>query len=111
MLCVLVRRSLAGASSTLIGCEGLPSFHTVAIDMRKERVFSLADAAKLPWLPRRRRGKRPAAVTIWRWTSTGCHGILLESVSVGNTTCVSEEALIRFFSALTQLRNKDRELD
>lgn len=69
------------------------------IDPLTERVVSLTDAAKL--CPRRRAGKQPHASCMYRWTTTGCRGVVLESVQVGATRCTSHEAMARFFAALT----------
>lgn len=64
-----------------------------------ENIVSLADAAKL--LPRRRGGKRPHVSCVYRWTNSGCKGIVLESTQVGATRCTSTEALERFFQRLS----------
>jgi len=70
------------------------------IDVHTEHVISLAEAARS--LPRRRAGKRPHVSTLFRWTTTGCRGIVLEHLQVGATRCTSREALQRFCDALTQ---------
>ena len=69
------------------------------IDPNSEALISLADAAKS--LPRRRRGKRPHLSCIYRWTTVGCRGVVLESIQIGGTRCTSREALARFFGRLT----------
>lgn len=69
------------------------------INPNEEQLLSLADAARN--LPRRRRGKRPHISTVYRWTTHGCKGVVLDSVQIGGTRCTSHEALARFFSALT----------
>ena len=69
------------------------------IDVSTEHVISLADAAR--GLPARRAGKRPHVSCIYRWTTTGCRGVVLEAVQIGATRCTSREALERFFGALT----------
>jgi len=71
----------------------------MSIEVASEEVISLADAARE--LPRRRGGKRPHVSCLYRWTKTGCRGIVLESVQIGGTRCTSREALDRFFAALT----------
>jgi hypothetical protein len=71
----------------------------MAIDPLSETVISLTDAAQL--CPRRRGGKRPHVSCIYRWTVSGCKGVVLESLQVGGTRCTSREALARFFEALT----------
>ena len=70
------------------------------IDPNTETVISLADAAKS--LPQRRAGKKPHVSCIYRWTTSGCRGVVLESLQIGGTRCTSKEALARFFRRLTQ---------
>jgi hypothetical protein len=70
------------------------------IDPNSESLISLSEAAR--HLPRRRAGKRPHVSCIYRWTTSGCRGVVLESVQVGGTRCTSKEALARFFRRLTQ---------
>ena len=70
------------------------------IDPTTETLLSLADAARL--LPRRRAGKKPHVSCLYRWTKTGCKGVILESIQVGGTRCTSKAALSRFFRRLTQ---------
>jgi hypothetical protein len=69
------------------------------IDPNAESLISLTEAARS--LPRRRAGKRPHVSCIYRWTTIGCRGVILESVQVGGTRCTSHEALSRFFRQLT----------
>lgn len=69
-----------------------------------EHLLSLAEASKLEWLPRRRRGRRPAVATLWRWAHHGCYGIRLRTISVGGTLCTTEGDLRAFFAAITQKR-------
>lgn len=64
----------------------------------EEHVISLNDAVRL--LPKRREGKRPHVSCVYRWTTSGCRGVILESVQIGGTRCTSVEALQRFFAAL-----------
>ncbi len=69
------------------------------IDPLSEQVISLADGTR--FCPARRKGKKPHISCIYRWTTTGCRGIVLESLQVGGTRCTSKEALARFFQRLT----------
>lgn len=69
------------------------------IDLLKESVVTLADAAK--HLPRRRSGKRPHVSCLYRWVQTGIRGIRLETIRVGGTLCTSTEAVQRFCDRLT----------
>ena len=73
------------------------------IDPSTESLISLTEAARS--LPARRAGKKPHVSCIYRWTTTGCKGVILESVQVGGTRCTSKEALGRFFRRLTQQAN------
>ena len=68
------------------------------------RLLTLAEAAKLPWLPRRRAGKKPAMQTLWRWQKHGCSGIRLRVTVVGSTICTKEIWLREFFDALAEAR-------
>lgn len=69
------------------------------IDSNTETVISLLDAAKS--MPRRRGGRRPHVSCLYRWTTAGCRGVVLESIQIGGTRCTSREALARFFARLT----------
>jgi hypothetical protein len=71
----------------------------MAIDISTEALISLRDASRL--LPARRRGKRPHLSCLYRWTTVGCRGVVLESLNVGATRCTTREALRRFFGALS----------
>jgi hypothetical protein len=71
----------------------------MTIDPTSETLMSLVDAARS--LPARRGGKRPHTSCVYRWTTTGCRGVILESIQVGGTRCTSREALARFFARLT----------
>ena len=69
------------------------------IDSASETLISLADAAGE--LPRRRRGRKTHVSTLFRWTTSGCRGVVLESLQCGGTRCTSREALQRFFERLS----------
>lgn len=69
------------------------------IDPNTETLLTLTEAAKS--LPPRRRGKRPHVSCLYRWTTTGCKGVVLESLQCGGTRVTSREALARFFRRLT----------
>jgi hypothetical protein len=76
----------------------------MAIDPLTEKLRSFAEAARR--LPALRVGKPVNPSTVWRWTTRGVrarHGMLvrLESLKVGGTGCTSDEALSRFFRALS----------
>ncbi len=69
------------------------------IDSASETLISLADAAGE--LPRRRRGRKVHVSCLYRWSTVGCRGVVLESIQVGATRCTSREALQRFFERLS----------
>ena len=77
------------------------------IDVTAETLIALADVPAL--LPRRRGGKKPHVSCIYRWTTAGVRGVLLESVQVGGTRCTSKEALARFFHRLSSTRSESVE--
>lgn len=70
------------------------------IDIRLERLLTLAQAAKL--IPGRQ-GKALAVSTIHRWALDGVCGVQLETVLVGGRKMTSVEALQRFVEARTEL--------
>jgi hypothetical protein len=71
------------------------------IDPLREELMSLNEARNL--FPRRRRNKRPDLSCLYRWTSRGCRGVVLESMRVGGTRCTSREACARFIRRLTEI--------
>jgi hypothetical protein len=75
------------------------------IDTTQETPISLTEAAAE--LPRRRRGRKTHVSTLFRWTTAGCRGVILEFIQVGGTRCTSREALQRFFERLTHSRHAE----
>src|SRR4051794_33602524 len=69
------------------------------IDPGSEALLTLSQAAAE--LPRRRKGKKPSLSCMYRWTTTGCRGVVLESIQVGGTRATSREALARFMHRLS----------
>ena len=69
------------------------------IDISTEAVVTLTEATH--HLPRRRKGKRCAVSTLYRWADRGVRGVRLETIQVGGTKCTSWEALQRFFNRLS----------
>lgn len=65
----------------------------MSIDIHRERLLSLAQAARL--LP-----SRPSPTTMWRWCTRGIRGVRLRSVKIGRSRMTSEEALQEFVSNL-----------
>lgn len=75
----------------------------------KEELLSLPAAARI--LPRRRSGKKVHTATLYRWTTSGLKGVVLESLQVGGTRCTSRQALQRFFDSLNPLPASRRSLE
>ena len=69
------------------------------IDLNAEHILSLTDATKR--LPKRRMGKRPHVATLYRWSTRGVRGVVLETIQIGGTRCTSTEALQRFAERLS----------
>jgi hypothetical protein len=69
------------------------------IDVAVEPLITLSQAADL--VPRRRRGRKTAVATIYRWASCGVRGTVLETLQVGGSRCTSVRALQRFFDRLS----------
>ena len=70
-----------------------------------EWVFPLARAADEA--PRRRKGRKTHTSTLYRWSTAGCRGVVLETIQIGATRCTSREALQRFFERLSAGRPGD----
>ena len=69
------------------------------IDIAKEPLLTMAQAARLRPLGRNGRPTHPS--TVYRWISHGLRGIRLEAIRLGGTTYTSREALQRFADSLT----------
>ena len=69
------------------------------IEPSSETPVSLTEAARL--LPAQRAGQRPHVSCLYRWSTAGCKGVILETIQVGGTRCTSRQALTRFFRRLT----------
>lgn len=72
------------------------------IDHKLENLISLREAAGR--LPRRRAGRPANVSTLYRWSDRGVRGIRLETIQIGGSRCTSEQALDRFFNALSRHR-------
>lgn len=70
------------------------------IDLSTEHVVTLTEATR--HLPRRRKGRKPAVSTLYRWATGGVRGVRLETIMVGGCRCTSTEALQRFVEQLTR---------
>jgi hypothetical protein len=74
------------------------------IDPATETLRSFAEAARR--LPPLRKGRPVNPATLWRWATRGVRTrdgvpVRLEILKLGGTCCTSDEALARFFRALS----------
>jgi hypothetical protein len=74
----------------------------VSIDIDREELISFTAATKVC-------KSRPHVATVWRWSTIGCHGVVLDSIVIGGRRFTSKEALERFISA-TDARAKGEPL-
>ena len=81
----------------------LPSSSDYFRDRLDETMLPLREAAKL--LPSRKMGRKVAVATLYRWSSKGCRGVILESWSCGSARVTSEEAVARFVGRLSRARD------
>jgi hypothetical protein len=72
----------------------------MAIDLSEE-LIPLTRVPALPFVPRRRRGKKLNQATVFRWANPGVRGIRLETIRFGGTLCTTKSALLEFFRRLT----------
>jgi Protein of unknown function (DUF1580) len=69
------------------------------IDYENETVFPLTEAPAQ--VPLRRGGKKINLATVYRWSTRGIRGVVLETIQIGGTRCTSAQALQRFFDRLS----------
>ena len=61
------------------------------MDLIEEDLVRLSElAASLPW--------KPTRCTVWKWTTTGFRGTVLESFKLGGRNMTSKQAVNRFFA-------------
>lgn len=64
------------------------------IDISREHLLTITQgASELPG--------RPHVASLWRYRTTGCRGVKLETILVGGRRFTSREALQRFVDAVT----------
>lgn len=72
------------------------------IDPQKEQLIPLRLVPRLRLLPVKPGHRhRLNLSTVYRWSTRGVRGRVLETLQVGGTRCTSVEALTRFFGGLT----------
>ena len=64
------------------------------IDTRNESLLTLAEVSEL---------LRKHVATVYRWSTTGYGGVVLETIQIGGTRCTSHEAVQQFCERLTGL--------
>lgn len=90
----------------------------MSIDLKTEKLISLAQAANHPLILAARDGKPMAAPSIYRWISTGIGDkrariprVRLDAAVVAGHTFTSNEALERFFTACAEARGASPETE
>jgi len=78
----------------------------VGIDLNREQVLSLAEAAQTLPAPD---GKHVATSTVWRWCKRGIRGVRLEYARIGRRMVTSREALTRFANRLAERDAEEEE--
>ena len=71
------------------------------IALGRDTIVTLTQAAAL--IPPRRRGRKTSVSTLFRWSKSGCRGVILPTIQVGGSRCTSTEALQWFCEVLTEL--------
>lgn len=69
-------------------------------DRRDEKLITMPEAALL--VPRAEAQRAPSAVSLYRWATLGCKGIVLESVRSGGKRFTTAEAVRRFLEKLNE---------
>jgi hypothetical protein len=88
---------------------------TVSTNLRKqplndllfEGLITFSEATR--FCPRRRKGRKVHASTIYRWAIHGCGGIYLEAVKTPSGLCTSIQAIQRFLNRLTMASKLPRQ--
>ncbi len=68
------------------------------IDTKREEAITLAKAAGIHEL--RRNGRPPHIASMFRWSTRGCRGVVLETIQIAGNRCTSREAVARFLHRL-----------
>ena len=71
------------------------------IVLGRDTIVTLTQATAL--VPPRRRGRKTSVSTFFRWSTSGCRGIVMPTLQCGGTRCTSVEAIQWFFEALSEL--------
>jgi hypothetical protein len=68
------------------------------VESNFNELVPLSSVPNLKWLPRRRRGAKLSYTCLWRWSTKGVAGVVLQTVRVGGTPCTTESNLRHFFA-------------
>ena len=77
-------------------------------DPTVESPIPLLQVPRLAWLPHRRKGRPLNPSTVFAWAKRGLRGAKLEVLHIGGTMCTSEQALLRFFNAISRNASADK---
>ena len=72
--------------------------------MDSDQLLRFAQAAKLPWIPLGRSGKKISISTFWRWMTCGYCGVKLKVTYVGASPVTTEAWIREFFDSVAQAR-------
>jgi hypothetical protein len=72
-------------------------------DPLSEEMIRLADVPRR--LPSSRTGKKISLQAVYRWSTSGCRGVVLRTIQMGGTRCTTRRWLAEFFAALTARRD------
>lgn len=85
-----------------LGSKKKPTPEASTILQRNERLFPISRATR--FFPRFRRGRKVNRATVYRYSTIGLRGVILETVEAG-ARCTSVEAIKRFFDELTSRKS------
>ena len=76
-----------------------------------EEYIPLAQVSKLPFIPRRRRGRKLHSSTVFRWAQKGLNGVRLRTTQFGGTKVTTVTWLQDFFARLSTNAHSGEVLD
>ncbi len=77
-------------------------------DATKEELIPLSQVVKLPFIPRRRQGRKLSISAVYRWAKNGVgpNKVRLETVQFGGTKCTTVSRLLDFFRRLDERKEQ-----
>ena len=77
----------------------------MAINPHRDTLISISQASnRFPVI----NGKRKSMKTLYRYTTTGVRGVVLEVYIDGNTVCTTDDAIKEFLAAVSATRSGSR---